>query len=98
MTYRKLKFFRISIAKNGQSEEGSRAENIRGEGVKSFSVTAFFPEVKAHLAWQTAPVGAGGFDVAAGRGLKQLRARPGVDGKRINEVRVTIKPSETELK
>ena len=65
--------------------------------MKSFSVTAFFPEVKAHLAWQTVTVHAGSFDVAASRGLKQVRARPGIAGKRITEVRVTIKQSDTEL-
>jgi hypothetical protein len=65
--------------------------------MKSFSVTGFFPEVKAHLAWQTVTVHAGSFDVAAGRGLKALRTRPGIAGKRITEVRVTIKMSETEL-
>jgi hypothetical protein len=65
--------------------------------VKSFSITAFFPEVKAHLAWQTVTIHAGNFDVAASRGLKQIRARPGIAGKRITEVRVTIKVSETEL-
>jgi hypothetical protein len=65
--------------------------------MKSFSVTAFFPEVKAHLAWQTVTVHAGSFDVAASRGLKQIRARPGIAGKRITEVRITIKTSDTEL-
>jgi hypothetical protein len=66
--------------------------------MKSFSVTAFFPEVKAHLAWQTVTIHAGSFDVAASRGLKQIRARPGIAGKRITEVRVTVKQSDTELK
>jgi hypothetical protein len=65
--------------------------------VKSFIVTGFFPEVKAHLAWQTVTVHAGSLDVAASRGLKQIRARPGIAGKRITEVRVTIKQSDTEL-
>jgi hypothetical protein len=65
--------------------------------VKSFSVTAFFPEVKAHLAWQSVTIHAGSFDVAASRGLKQIRARPGIAGKRITEVRVTVKQSEAEL-
>jgi hypothetical protein len=65
--------------------------------VKSFSVTAFFPEVKAHLAWQTVTVHAGSYDVAASRGLKQIRARPGIAGKRITEVRVTVKQSKPEL-
>jgi hypothetical protein len=65
--------------------------------VKSFSVTAFFPEVKAHLAWQSVTIHAGSFDVAASRGLKQIRARPGIAGKRITEVRVTIKQAGTEL-
>jgi hypothetical protein len=65
--------------------------------MKSFSLTAFFPEAKAHLAWQTVTIHAGSFDVAASRGLKQIRARPGIAGKRITEVRVTIKQSGTEL-
>jgi hypothetical protein len=65
--------------------------------VKSFSVTAFFPEVKAHLAWQSVTIHAGSFDVAASRGLKQIRSRPGIAGKRITEVRVTVKMSNTEL-
>ena len=65
--------------------------------MKAFSVTAFFPEVKAHLAWQTVTVHAGNFEVAASRGLKQIRKRPGIAQKRITEVRVTIKLSVAEL-
>lgn len=65
--------------------------------MKSFSVTAFFPEVKAHLAWQTVTVHAGSFDEAAARALKVLRARAGIAGKHITEVRVTIKASDGEL-
>lgn len=60
--------------------------------MKSFTVTAFFPEVKpAHCAWQTVTVSAGDFAVAAVRALHEIRSRPGVAGKRISEVRLTIK-------
>jgi len=62
--------------------------------MKSFTVTAFFPEVKpAHCAWQTITVSAGEFAVAAGRALHEIRSRPGIAGKRIGELRLTIKES-----
>lgn len=66
--------------------------------MKSFIVTAYFPEVKpAHAAWQTVTVTASDFTVAATRGLQKIHALPGVAGKHITEVRLTIKESGTEL-
>lgn len=60
--------------------------------MKSFIVTAFFPEVKpAHCAWQTITVPASDLGVAARLAIHQVRSRPGVAGKHISEVRLTIK-------
>lgn len=60
--------------------------------MKSFTVTAFFPEVKpAHRVWQTVAVSAGDFAAAAVRALHEIRSRSGVAGKRVSEVRLTIK-------
>lgn len=59
--------------------------------MKSFTVTAFFPEVKAHLAYQSATVKATGFSTAAARGFKEMHARPGIARKRITEVRLTVR-------
>jgi hypothetical protein len=62
--------------------------------MKSFTIVAFFAEVKpAHEAYQTATVAAGDFTVAATRALHEIRSRPGIAGKRIREVRLTIKES-----
>lgn len=60
--------------------------------MRSFSVSAFFPEVKpAHAAFQSCVAKAAEMDTAAARGLGELRARPALKGKRIREVRLTIK-------
>lgn len=59
--------------------------------MKSFTVIAFFPEAKAHCAWQTVTVPASDLGVAARLAIHQVRARPGVAGKHISEVRLTIK-------
>jgi len=60
--------------------------------MKSFIVTAFFPEVKpAHAAWQTVVATASDITVATARGMREIRSRPGVAGKRVSEVRLTIK-------
>ena len=65
--------------------------------MKSFSVSAFFPEVKAHLAYQSCVARAAEMSTAVSRGLDELRARPGVAGKRITEVRLTVKLLVAEL-
>lgn len=63
--------------------------------MKSFIVTAFFPAVKpAHAAWQTVTVSAGNFAVAASRALHKIRARPGISGKRVSKVSLTIQESD----
>jgi len=63
--------------------------------MRSFSISAYFPEVKpAHAAFQSCISKASEMDVAASRGLAELRARPNVKGKRISEVRLTIKEIE----
>ncbi|MGH9780722.1 MAG: hypothetical protein ACRD33_02780 [Candidatus Acidiferrales bacterium] len=60
--------------------------------MKTFTVTAFFAEVKpAHAAWQSVTVEAGDISVAASRGLHQLRSRPNIAGKRVSEVRLIIR-------
>jgi hypothetical protein len=60
--------------------------------MKSFVITAFFPEVKpAHAAWQTVTTTASDINVATARGMRALRSRPGVAGKKVSEVRLTIK-------
>lgn len=60
--------------------------------MKSFTVTAFFPEVKpAHAAWQTVVATGSDINVAVSRGMRELRSRPGVAGKRVSEVRLTVK-------
>ena len=60
--------------------------------MRSFSITAFFPDVKpAHEAWQSCVAKASEIDTAAARGLADIRSRPGIKGKQIREVRLTIK-------
>jgi hypothetical protein len=60
--------------------------------MKSFIITAFFPEVKpAHEAWQTVVTTASDINVATARGIRALRSRPGVAGKHVSEVQLTIK-------
>ena len=60
--------------------------------MKSFSISAFFPEVKpAHAAFQHCVAKASEMDIAAARGLRELRERPGIKGKRITEVNLKVK-------
>jgi hypothetical protein len=60
--------------------------------LKSFTIAAFFPEVKpAHAAFQSCVSKAAEMSTAISRGLVELRDRPGVKGKRITEVRITVK-------
>jgi hypothetical protein len=66
--------------------------------MKSFAVSAFFPEVKpAHAAWQTCTMQGSDLGVAAVRALHEIRTRPGIAGKHITEVRLTVKLLDTEL-
>ena len=61
--------------------------------LRSFSISAFFPEVKpAHAAFQSYVSKASEMDIAVSRGVADLRARPGVKGKRITELRRCIMP------
>ncbi len=61
--------------------------------MRSFSISAFFPEVKpAHAAFQSYVSKASEMDIAVSRGVADLRARPGVKGKRITELRRRILP------
>lgn len=72
------------------SELAPASREIRA--MKSFSVSAFFPEVKpAHVAWQSITIEGGTIVEAALRGLSRLRERPGIKGKHVTEVRLTIK-------
>ena len=60
--------------------------------MRSFSIDAFYPEVKpAHLAFQSCVAKADDMRTAVARGIGVLRSRPGVKGKRIREVRLTVK-------
>ena len=59
--------------------------------MKSFSIAAFFPEAKAHLAFQSCTARASDMATAVSRGLTEIRERPGIKGKRISEVRLTVK-------
>jgi hypothetical protein len=67
--------------------------------MKSFTVAAFFPEVKpAHCAWQTVTVNASDFGVALKLAMQELRSRPGVAGKHVSEARLTIKAADVATK
>lgn len=60
--------------------------------MKRFSITAFFPELKpAHAAFQDCNFDASNMGQAAHRALLDIRARPALKGKRITEVRLTVK-------
>lgn len=59
--------------------------------MKSFTVAVFFPEAKAHVAYQGITIPASDFGVAARLAIRELRRRPGIAGKHITEVRLTIK-------
>jgi hypothetical protein len=62
-----------------------------GSTMKSFAVEAYFPEVKpAHCAFQSVVVKASNPACAANRALCELRKRPGVIGKHITVVKLTI--------
>lgn len=60
--------------------------------MKSFSISAFFPEVKpAHAAFQSCRFDASNMGQAIHRALLDIRARPALKGKHITEVRLTVK-------
>jgi hypothetical protein len=59
--------------------------------VRTWSISAFFPEVMpAHLAHQSCTVVASDVSVAANRGLKRLIGFEPLKGKHISTVRMTI--------
>jgi len=58
--------------------------------MKEYTVEGFFPQAVAHAAEQLALVRANRFDIAAKRGLDQFRTRPGIKGKQIRTVKLTI--------
>jgi hypothetical protein len=61
--------------------------------MRSFIISAFFPEVKpAHAALQSYVSKASEMDIAVSRGVADFRARPGVKGEWITEVRRCILP------
>ena len=62
--------------------------------MKAFSVTAFFPEVKAHLAYQSTTKEAAEMETAVSRALQEIRKRDGIRGKQLSEVRLTVKVIE----
>lgn len=59
--------------------------------MKRFSVEGVFPEVKAHHYSQLCAVKAGSWEEAAKLGMKELRSRPGLKGKRIETIQLTIR-------
>jgi hypothetical protein len=58
--------------------------------MKAFVEMAFFPEVKAHLAWQQCTVEASHLACAANRAMAELCARDGIKGRRITTVKLTL--------
>lgn len=66
--------------------------------MKSFAITAFFPEVKpAHEAHQECRMAGSDLGVALQRAVYVIRARPELKGKRITEARLTIKEIDCAL-
>jgi hypothetical protein len=59
--------------------------------MKIYSVAGFFPEAKAHCAEQVCTAKADSLELAASRGLKELRKRAGIKGKQITTVKLTIR-------
>lgn len=60
--------------------------------MKSFSISAYFPEVRpAHAAFQHCVASGDEMRTAICRGLRELRERPGIKGKRITEVNLKVK-------
>lgn len=60
--------------------------------MRSFVISAFFPEVKpAHAAFQSVVAEGAEMSTAVARGLDKIRALPALKGKRITEVRLTVK-------
>ena len=60
--------------------------------MKSFSISAYFREVKpAHAAFQHCVATGDEMRTAVCRGLRELRERPGIKGKRITEVDLKVK-------
>jgi hypothetical protein len=88
---------RVSIsgvqARHGTAPRAAAPEKGSKEKlVKSFSISAYFPEVRpAHMAFQHCVAKGSEMGTAISRGLIELRDRPGVKGKRITEVRITVK-------
>jgi hypothetical protein len=76
------------FAKSGKCACGFQKGN---RSMKAFSVTAFFPEVKAHLAYQSTTKEAAEMETAVSRALQEIRKRDGIKGKQLSEVRLTVK-------
>ena len=58
---------------------------------KSYSVSAFFPEVvPAHAAEQVCRIEASNLGLAAKRGIEQMRKREVLKGKRLTAVKLTV--------
>jgi hypothetical protein len=58
--------------------------------MKAYKVAAFFPNVVAHKAFQSATVNASSFETAAARGLREIWKRDGIKGRRIQVLRLDI--------
>jgi len=64
--------------------------------MKSFDVTAFFPQVTpAHQAYQACSVDAPDLALAARRALRAIKKREGIRGKHLREVHLKIRIHET---
>lgn len=57
---------------------------------KSYGVSGFFPECKAHKAEQGCTVRASTWEEAAQYGMEELRKRDGIKGHALTQVRLTI--------
>lgn len=63
--------------------------------MRAFTISAFFPEVKpAHAAFQSTVQRASEMSTAVSRGIEEIRAREALKGKRIREVRLTVRELE----
>lgn len=60
--------------------------------MKHWNVSAFFPEVKpAHQAFQSCTAYGGRASIAVSRALDEMFSLPGIKGRHITEVRLTVK-------
>lgn len=61
-----------------------------GRNVKAYNVLAFFPQIVAHKAYQSARATASSMPLAVKRALTEICKRPDVRGRRITAVKITV--------